>query len=115
MNITPVEGSGDSPLQCSHITSIAIGSIDCSKESLDSFQETDLGRLHNKWTEIFQYYNEYTQKELTKIVGKKGIGYLIMSCHSVCNRQWHSQAPGLLGHRASQYRMGPSSEVETMI
>ena len=71
VKVAAVEGSGECPLKCSHIISIAIGSIYCSGKSLNSYQNTDLGRLHRKWNGILMDQIEYTQNEVNKIISKK--------------------------------------------
>ena len=68
MKIDSVKGPGKSPLQCSHITSVAIGSICCGKQLLDSYQDTDLKRLQEKWENILKNYNEYAEREATKAI-----------------------------------------------
>ena len=76
-------GSGESPLQCSHITSIAIGSIcvcDRNDEPLDSYQDIDLDRLHGKWAKVLMRHRDYLDNELHKIKGKKG-EYYYTDCH----------------------------------
>ena len=67
MKVSPVKGSGESPLQCSHITSIAIGSINLchhSEEPLDSYQDTDLERLRRKWADALLQRRDYLDKKL---------------------------------------------------
>ena len=69
MKVSPIKGSGGSPLQCSHITSIAIGSINLchhSEEPLDSYQDTDLERLRRKWADTLTCHIRYTEKEFNK-------------------------------------------------
>ena len=78
MKINPVAGSGGSPLLCSHITSIAIGSVcvyDCSEEPLDSYQDIDLDRLRGKWADALMHRRNYLDKELCKLMEKKGESY----------------------------------------
>ena len=75
MKINPVEGSGDSPLLCSHITSIAIGSVYVrhrSEEPLDSYQDIDLDRLRRKWADALMHRRDHLDKKLRKIMEKKG-------------------------------------------
>ena len=75
MKVQPVEGSGESPLQCSHITSIAIGSVyirSRNEEPLDSYQDIDLDRLRGKWANALMHRRDYLDKELRKIMEKKG-------------------------------------------
>ena len=75
MKVAPVSGSGNSPLQCSHITSVAIGSIYVRKHTdkpLDSYQDTDLDRLRGKWADALMRHRDYLDKELRKILEKKG-------------------------------------------
>ena len=75
MKVGPVEGSGESPLQCSHITSIAIGSVyvrSRNEEPLDSYQDIDLDRLRGKWADALMHRRDYLDKELRKIMEKKG-------------------------------------------
>ena len=75
MKVGPFEGSGESPLQCSHITSIAIGSI-CMRGRndgpLDSYQDIDLDRLHGKWADALMCRHDYLDKELRKIMERRG-------------------------------------------
>ena len=66
---------GGSPLQCDHISSVAIGSIYLRtryEEPLDSWQEQDLDRLRNKWSDALMNRREYLDSEVRKIVNKKG-------------------------------------------
>ena len=66
VKVSPVKGSEESPQQCSHITSIAIGSINLrhhSEEPLDSYQDTDLERLRRKWADTLTCHIRYTEKE----------------------------------------------------
>ena len=66
---------GGSPLQCDHISSVAIGSIYLRtryEEPLDSWQEQDLDRLRNKWSDALMNRREYLDSEVRKIVSKKG-------------------------------------------
>ena len=66
---------GRSPLQCDHISSVAIGSIYLRtryEEPLDSWQEQDLDRLRNKWSDALMNRREYLDSEVRKIVSKKG-------------------------------------------
>jgi len=75
VKVAPIEGSGESPLHCSHITSIAIGSIYLrhrSDEPLDSYQDTDLDRLRGKWADALMHRRDYLDKELRKIMERKG-------------------------------------------
>ena len=66
---------GGSPLQCDHISSVAIGSIHLRtryEEPLDSWQEQDLDRLRNKWSDALMNRREYFDSEIRKVVSKKG-------------------------------------------
>ena len=66
---------GGSPLQCDHISSVAIGSIYLRtryEEPLDSWQEQDLDRLRNKWSDALMNRREFLDSEVRKIVSKKG-------------------------------------------
>ena len=66
---------GGSPLQCDHISSVAIGSIYLRtryEEPLDSWQEHDLDRLRNKWSEALMNRREYLDSEVQKLISKKG-------------------------------------------
>ena len=75
MKVAPVEGSGESPLQCSHITSVAIGSIYVrgrNDEPLDSYQDFDLDRLRGKWADALMRRHDYLDKELRKIMERRG-------------------------------------------
>ena len=75
MKINPVAGSGGSPLLCSHITSIAIGTVcvrDYSEEPLDSYQDVDLDRLRDKWVDASMRRRDYLDKKVRKIMEKKG-------------------------------------------
>ena len=75
MKVGPVEGSGESPLQCSNITSIAIGSIYVrgrNDEPLDSYQDIDLDRLRGKWADALMRRRDYLDKELRKIMERRG-------------------------------------------
>ena len=84
MKISPVAGSGDSPLKCSHITSIAISSVYVrhrTKEPLDSYQDIDLDRLRGKWVDALMRRRDYLDKELRKIMEKKGeCHFLLLLC-----------------------------------
>ena len=76
MKVTPVTGSGDGPLQCAHITSISVGSVYLrhrTEEPLDSYQEIDLDRLRGKWTDALMHRRDYLDKELRKIMERKGV------------------------------------------
>ena len=75
MKVGLVEGSGESPLQCSHITSISIGSIYVRRrndEPLDSYQDIDLDRLRGKWADALMRRRDYLDKELRKIMERRG-------------------------------------------
>ena len=75
MKVGLVEGSGESPLQCSHITSISIGSIyvrSRNDEPLDSYQDIDLDRLRGKWADALMRRRDYLDKELRKIMERRG-------------------------------------------
>ena len=81
MKVKPVKGSGESPLQCSHITSIAIGSIHVrnhNEEPLDSYQDIDLDRLRGKWARALMDHRDYLDEELRKITEKKGKSILLI-------------------------------------
>ena len=87
VKVVPVSGSGNSPLQCSHITSVAIGSIYVRKrtdEPLDSYQDTDLDRLRGKWADALMHRHEYLDKELRKIMEKKGELLYCIDSHNGC-------------------------------
>ena len=75
MKVGLVEGSGESPLQCSHITSISIGSIyvrSRNDQPLDSYQDIDLDRLRGKWADASMRRRDYLDKELRKIMERRG-------------------------------------------
>ena len=75
MKVGAVEGSGESPLQCSHITSIAIGSVymrNRNEEPLDSYQDIDLDQLRGKWADALMRRRDYLDKDLRKLMEKKG-------------------------------------------
>ena len=87
MKVKPVKGSGESPLQCSHITSIAIGSIyvrNHNEEPLDSYQDIDLDRLRGKWARALMDHRDYLDEELRKITEKKGKSILLI----IISIQW---------------------------
>ena len=78
MKVAPVSGSGNGPLQCACITSISIGSVylrNRTEEPLDSYQEIDLDRLRGKWADALMHRRDYLDKELRKIMERKGESY----------------------------------------
>ena len=73
--IQALMADGGSPLQCDHISSVAIGSIYLRtryEEPLDSWQEQDLDRLRNKWSDALMNRREYLDADVRRIVSKKG-------------------------------------------
>ena len=87
MKVAPVSGSGNSPLQCSHITSVAIGSIYVLRRTdkpFDSYQDTDLDRLRGKWADALMRRRDYLDKELRKIMEKKGELLYCIDSHNGC-------------------------------
>ena len=81
---------GGGPLQCDQITSIAIGSIFRrykNEEPLDSFQDSDLDRLRNKWSLALSNRKEFLDSEVKKIIDKKGGS---CDCHVTYSGNVHS-------------------------
>ncbi|XP_070533072.1 kinesin-like protein KIF13A isoform X2 [Ptychodera flava] len=73
VKIKPVHDSGTLPLVCEAITGISVGSI-CARsrlqKGLDSYQDEDLTRLREKWSEALMRRREYLDEQIHKIINK---------------------------------------------
>lgn len=74
VTVKAVDGSGSSPLQCSHISSVCVGSMYLRNrydEPLDSYQTIDLERLRLKWSDALMNRREYLDTEVRKMMDKR--------------------------------------------
>ncbi|XP_072028928.1 kinesin-like protein KIF13A isoform X2 [Amphiura filiformis] len=75
VRVKPVQNSGTLPIICEAITSISVGSI-CGRsklqKGLDSYQDDDLNRLRERWSEALMRRREYLDEQIHKIIHKKG-------------------------------------------
>ena len=75
VRVKPVQNSGTLPIICEAITSISVGSI-CGRSKLqrglDSYQDDDLNRLRERWSEALMRRREYLDEQIHKIIHKKG-------------------------------------------
>ncbi|XP_077990731.1 kinesin-like protein KIF13A [Glandiceps talaboti] len=73
VKVKPVHDSGTLPLVCEAITAISVGSI-CARsklqKGLDSYQDEDLARLREKWSEALMRRREYLDEQIHKIINK---------------------------------------------
>ncbi|XP_006822605.2 kinesin-like protein KIF13A [Saccoglossus kowalevskii] len=73
VKVKPVQDSGTLPLVCEAITGISVGSI-CGRsklqKGLDSYQDEDLTRLREKWSEALMRRREYLDEQIHKIINK---------------------------------------------
>ncbi|KAJ8021167.1 Kinesin-like protein KIF13A [Holothuria leucospilota] len=75
VSVNPVQNSGTLPIICETITSISIGSICVRKKiqkGLDSYQDNDLNRLRDRWSEALMRRREYLDEQINMIMKKKG-------------------------------------------
>ncbi|XP_065186816.1 kinesin-like protein KIF13B isoform X2 [Sycon ciliatum] len=76
VSVTPVRGSGLAPISCHSITSISMGAVVHQNKaaiSLDSFQDTDLQRLRQRWSDALMRRRAYLDDQIHKIVDKKDL------------------------------------------
>eukprot|EP00057_Strongylocentrotus_purpuratus_P008261 XP_011662735.1 PREDICTED: kinesin-like protein KIF13A isoform X3 [Strongylocentrotus purpuratus] len=75
VRVKPVQNSGTLPIICEAITSISVGSI-CARsklqKGLDSYQDDDLTRLRERWSDALMRRREYLDEQIHKIMHKPG-------------------------------------------
>lgn len=74
ISVKPVAGSNSSPLKCSHISAVSVGSMYLRNrydEALDSYQTTDLERLRVKWSDALMNRREYLDTEVRKMMDRR--------------------------------------------
>ncbi|XP_063959521.1 kinesin-like protein KIF13A isoform X2 [Lytechinus pictus] len=75
VRVKPVQNSGTLPIICEAITSISVGSI-CARsklqKGLDSYQDGDLTRLRERWSDALMKRREYLDEQIHKIMHKPG-------------------------------------------
>lgn len=73
VRVCQVPDSGTLPVICESISFIAVGCV-CvrsrAQKSLDSYQESDLSVLRDKWTDILQRRQEYLQEQINELMTK---------------------------------------------
>ncbi|XP_071956300.1 kinesin-like protein KIF13A isoform X3 [Antedon mediterranea] len=72
--VQPVQNSGTLPIICEAITAVSIGSItNRSKlqKALDSYQDGDLNKLRDRWSEALMKRREHLDEQIHKIINKK--------------------------------------------
>ncbi|PIK34402.1 putative kinesin-like protein KIF13A isoform X5 [Apostichopus japonicus] len=75
VSVNPVPNSGTLPLICESITSVSIGSICVRKKiqkGLDSYQENNLNKLRDRWSDALMMRREYLDEQINMIMNKKG-------------------------------------------
>ncbi|XP_071504445.1 kinesin-like protein KIF13A [Diadema antillarum] len=75
VRVKPVQNSGTLPIICEAITSISVGSV-CARsklqKGLDSYQEGDLTKLRERWSDALMKRREYLDEQIHKIMHKPG-------------------------------------------
>ncbi len=75
VQVAPVQNSGTLPIICESIPHVSIGCV-CARsklqKGLDSYQEEDLTRLREKWSEALNKRREYLDEQLQRIMNKEG-------------------------------------------
>ncbi len=74
VSVQSVNGTGSSPLRCSHISSVSVGSMYLRNrydEGLDSYQTIDLERLRVKWSDALLNRREFLDTEVKKMMDKR--------------------------------------------
>ena len=70
-----MQNSGTLPIICESITHVSIGGVSARPKDLkglDSYQEEDLERLREKWTEALNKRRDYLDEQLQIIMNKEG-------------------------------------------
>src|SRR5699024_1101739 len=73
VRVTPLADTGTLPIICDSIGWIAVGCVTVrpkALKSLDSYQESDLNALHEKWTDILTKRQEYLHEQITELMAK---------------------------------------------
>ncbi|EEB18127.1 conserved hypothetical protein [Pediculus humanus corporis] len=74
VRVRPVQHSGTLPIICQSVVSIAIGSV-CNRsrlqKPLDSYQEEDLSRLREKWSDALMRRRQYLDQQIQKLINKQ--------------------------------------------
>lgn len=71
--VNPVQNSGTLPIICETITSLSVGCVGARsklQKGLDSYQEEDLNKLREKWSEALTRRRQYLDEQLKKIMDK---------------------------------------------
>ncbi|XP_033100140.1 kinesin-like protein KIF13A isoform X3 [Anneissia japonica] len=69
-----VQNSGTLPIICEAITAVSIGSITQRsklQKALDSYQDEDLNKLRDRWSEALMKRREHLDEQIHKIINKK--------------------------------------------
>ncbi|XP_066905264.1 kinesin-like protein KIF13A isoform X5 [Halyomorpha halys] len=75
VKVSPVIQSGTLPIICQEITNIALGSVSARsrlQKPLDSYQEDDLNRLRDKWSEALMRRRNYLDQQIQRLINKQG-------------------------------------------
>lgn len=75
VKVSPVIQSGTLPIICQEITNIALGSVSARsrlQKPLDSYQEDDLNRLRDKWSEALLRRRHYLDQQIQRLINKQG-------------------------------------------
>lgn len=74
VRVRPVQQSGTLPIICQSVVSIAIGSV-CIRsrlqKALDSYQDEDLAKLREKWSDALMRRRQYLDQQIQKLINKQ--------------------------------------------
>ena len=76
VSVKPVQNSGTLPLICESISCVQIGCVVARsklQKGLDSYQEEDLTKLRERWSEALDKRRSYLDEQIKKIMNKEGI------------------------------------------
>lgn len=73
VRVAPLQETGTLPVICDSILWIAVGCVAVrpkTLKSLDSYQESDLNALHEKWTDILTKRQAYLHEQINELMAK---------------------------------------------